>query len=189
MRVSFCEAVLRVTERTAENMGPVLLAEVQLHPIATAESAASFWTQRVGVPVKVEGDSFRANIGRKDILEFVVSDVPVMVAVQPDKNCAFERYLLYEHIKVLKCHPIIGVRSLQHRFEHCELIPRNHPPSGRVRNTEQYTELCAPDFGEVILGRNGTDEAFRVQEPVDFHTTSGEYSILGSLEAVSGTCD
>lgn len=115
------------------------------------------------------------------MLEFVVSDVPVMVAVQAEtvgyKNCAFERYLLYEHIKVLKCHPIIGVWSLQHRFEHRELIPRDHSPPGRVGNTEQYPELSAPDFREVVLGCNGIDEAILVQEPIYFHTTSGEYSI------------
>lgn len=86
------------------------------------------WGNGVGrdAPVKVERNGIRADICGHDSAEFVIVDVPRMVAVgrvagsgarQARRDCRNTR------IKVLESHPVVRIWPLQHRLEHHKVLP------------------------------------------------------------------
>ena len=80
------------------------------------------------LPIKVEGDGIRFDIGFEDVLELVEGDRPRVVTVESFPlypatvgRRAGERMRV--HVEILEGDVVIRVRPLQQRLEHHKIFP------------------------------------------------------------------
>jgi len=106
-------------------MGSILFAKVQLDPVTGRKMSCQRSSSGLEscLPVKIERNGIRPNVGAENGLELVISDETGIVPNNEVHKLLYVGKTNDVHVKILESHPVICVRPLQKCLEHRKVGP------------------------------------------------------------------